>query len=343
MASRSEENLYCPVCHGIFQDPVLLSCCHSFCKVCVQTWWAQTAAPKCPLCKSRSLQRDPPLNLALKNLCEAFLQERAQRRVSAGSADLCSLHSETLRLFCLDHQQPVCVICLHSNSHTSHSIRPVDEAALDFKEGLRELLKPLQERLEVLNDVKGNFDQTARNIEVQAQYTEKQIQDVFSMLQKLLQEEEQARLAAVREEKRQKSRKMKRKSEALSREIAALSDTVRATDEQLRAEDLSFLQNYRTAAQRVQRSLPDVPEPTAGALIETTKHLNNLHVNILDSVKKKVSSTLNPQTADPEPAAGVSLEDNLSRLRVGERRPRYGPNWRRPAQSGAASLKDCRT
>ncbi|CAI5670150.1 unnamed protein product [Oreochromis niloticus] len=102
MASRSEEDLCCPVCREVFSDPVLLSCSHSFCKDCLKTWWRERPTHECPVCKEISLY-DPPLNRALKNLCESFLQERDQRASEA----LCSLHSEKLKLFCLDHQQPV--------------------------------------------------------------------------------------------------------------------------------------------------------------------------------------------------------------------------------------------
>ncbi|KAJ4920393.1 hypothetical protein JOQ06_024541, partial [Pogonophryne albipinna] len=64
----------------VFRDPVILSCCHSFCKACLQNWWD-----------------------GKENLCETFLLERDQRSPEA----LCSLHSEKLKLFCLDHQQPI--------------------------------------------------------------------------------------------------------------------------------------------------------------------------------------------------------------------------------------------
>ncbi|KAI4892829.1 hypothetical protein NFI96_005957, partial [Prochilodus magdalenae] len=46
-------------------------------------------------------------NLALKNLCEGFLQDGHQR-ASTEPEHICSEHSEELRLFCLDDLQPVC-------------------------------------------------------------------------------------------------------------------------------------------------------------------------------------------------------------------------------------------
>ncbi|XP_022620451.1 tripartite motif-containing protein 35-like [Seriola dumerili] len=285
MASRPEEDLHCPVCHEIFQEPVLLSCSHSLCRACLWTWWTQKYL-LCPVCKTRSLQSDPPRNLALRNLCEHFLREKTERP-SAGSASVCSLHSEELRLFCLDHLQLVCVVCLHSETHKNHSFSPINEAARDYKGILRELLKPLQEKMELFTDIKGNFDQTAKDVEVQAQDTERQIKDAISMLQTFLKKEEQERMEALSKEKLQKTKMLKRESETLSKDTAALSDTIRATEEALRAEDISFLQRYKTAAQTVQSFPLNDPQPMSEALIDVDKHLNNLPFNILDSMKKE--------------------------------------------------------
>ncbi len=121
MASSAEYDYNCPVCCEIFKTPVILSCSHSVCKECLQQFWRTKKTQECPVCRRRSSKSNPPLNLALQNLCESFLKERNERR-SSGSEEICSLHSEKLNssVWRTNSLRVSCAL-LHKNTSITHS------------------------------------------------------------------------------------------------------------------------------------------------------------------------------------------------------------------------------
>uniref|UniRef100_A0A3B1IU57 E3 ubiquitin-protein ligase TRIM39-like n=1 Tax=Astyanax mexicanus TaxID=7994 RepID=A0A3B1IU57_ASTMX len=302
----SEQELSCPVCCEIFRDPVVLSCSHSVCRTCLQQFWKTKGSQECPVCRRRSSKGEPPCNLVLKNVCEAFLESRSQRS-SAGSEGVCSLHNEKLKLFCLDDQQPVCLVCQTSKNHKTHDCCPIDEAVTDCKTKLQTALEPLQKNLKVLEEAKRDCDQTAAHIKTQTQHTERQIKQEFEKLHQFLRDEEAVRIAALKEEEEQKNQMIRRKIEEMNEEISSLSDTIRNIEKEMKAEDIQFLQFYIF---RVQRS-PKHPEKTSGALINVAKHLSNLKFRVWEKMQEIIQYTpvtLDPNTAHPK----LHLSDDLT-------------------------------
>ncbi|XP_072313397.1 zinc-binding protein A33-like [Eucyclogobius newberryi] len=312
MASRLEEDLTCPICHDLFRDPVLLSCSHSFCKVCLENWWEDKPIKTCPVCTRRSSKDFPPLNLAMRNLLQTYVEQRDQD----AAEPLCSLHSEKLRLFCLDHQQLVCLVCRDSRTHKDHRFSPIEEAASDLRE---ELQTSMQDKLQVLTEKKEQYEEAADHITAQAKHTEKQIQHQFEKLHQFLLEEEKSRMKDLRKEEEQKTQNMKDKIVSVSREIETVSKTMTETEEQLRATDTSFLLHHKSIAERVQRCpLVEELKIKADSLINQAKHLGNLSFNIWTNMKRLVQFypvILDPNRAGPE----LILSEDLSSVKCGKK------------------------
>uniref|UniRef100_A0A8C6SQA5 Uncharacterized protein n=1 Tax=Neogobius melanostomus TaxID=47308 RepID=A0A8C6SQA5_9GOBI len=296
------EDLTCLICQDIFKEPVVLSCSHSFCKDCLRSWWREKPTRECPVCMRRSSKSDPPRNLALRNLCEAYVQQREQK---TPEEQVCRVHSERLKLFCLTDQQLLCLVCRDSAAHRNHSCKPIEEVMKDLREKLRKCLEPLTKNLQTAKEVQMEFDLSLAHIKNQFHQTERQIEAEFMKLHQFLIEEEEFRMKALREEEEQKTQRMKDKMAAVSREIEALSESIRATEEQLRAPDVSFLLQYKAAVERVQRCPLMEEEPQLGPEALIDQKLVQFTPIILD-----------PNTAHPE----LSLSDDLMSVRGGEER-----------------------
>ncbi|XP_054616665.1 zinc finger protein RFP isoform X2 [Dunckerocampus dactyliophorus] len=148
--SLPEEDLTCPICHEIFEDPVVLSCSHSFCRRCQERCW-DARLRECPVCRKKASKSSHFPNLALRNICEAVQARRDMEAVEERM--MCHLHREKYKLFCLVDKEPICVVCQCSKAHKTHQCSPVEEAALDCKEKLNASLESLQDKVDNLKKI----------------------------------------------------------------------------------------------------------------------------------------------------------------------------------------------
>uniref|UniRef100_UPI0037E79B71 nuclear factor 7, brain-like n=1 Tax=Semicossyphus pulcher TaxID=241346 RepID=UPI0037E79B71 len=325
-----ESFLSCHVCSETFRDPVSLNCNHSFCSSCLKKFWEQTQNKNCPFCKRKSSKQDPGVNFTLKDLADSFAgrqkaglseTEKGEKKVEV----VCTKHQEEPKLFCKDEDRAVCTVCDPSHN-VGHKVVPVEQAVSDLKEQLKSDLKSLQDKRDKYKQVEKTYNEVTQHSKKQLSSTERQIRGEFNKLHQFLREEEESRLAALREEEEQKGKTVSREMRRIQEQISSLSDSISAVEEELQKHNVPFLSSYKhtQTRARVQCSESD-PQLVSGALIDVAKHLGNLSFRVWEKMKDRVHFSpviLDPNTANP----WLHLSGDLSSVRHGDTKQQLPEN-----------------
>ncbi|KAM6967848.1 zinc-binding protein A33-like [Aplochiton taeniatus] len=320
-----QEDLTCPVCRDLFNDPVLLSCSHSFCKECLNKAWLQ-GVNKCPVCRKNCKGETPIPNRALNSACESFQKEKGWRTPSVASPDNhCNIHNLELQLYCIKDEEPVCVECV--TLHRTHELLPLNKGAPYCKEELNIKVNILEEKVELYKKMKNKFTNTVQFIKSQAGQAEKLIKAEFERLHNVLYTEEALRLKALADEEEDKSVTMEDKISTLTRELVILTDLIQTLKREMGGEDLDFLKNFQKLKTKAQWPKDD-PEYPKNCLLNMGKHVGSLGSNIWKKMQSHVSLfpvVLDPNTASP----WLSMNPQLTSIQEGLEREVFPDNSER--------------
>ncbi|TNM96834.1 hypothetical protein fugu_014990 [Takifugu bimaculatus] len=255
MATRCtqlDNDLACPICGHILCEPVLLICRHRFCKACLlDSWGIQNSGEShyCPVCWQSSSMDQMVVNTVLQRSCESFRESSCRNDPMA-----CKEHGEKLTLFCLEDLEPICGLCGKSAAHTGHRLYPIREGAHDCKTIL----------------IKGNGLLSKMSLQNQTEHAETQIREEFQALHHFLNEQEAARISALRDERELKDLMINQQIEEMNDEILSLCDTIRTVEQEMNAQDVPFLKQQ--AVSSCQRISPRCRTPPNCSSCQTTQN-----------------------------------------------------------------------
>uniref|UniRef100_A0A3Q2G0H6 Uncharacterized protein n=1 Tax=Cyprinodon variegatus TaxID=28743 RepID=A0A3Q2G0H6_CYPVA len=136
-----QDKLCCSICLDLMKDPATIPCGHSYCMNCIRSHWDaedQKKVQSCPQCR----QTFRPRPVLVKNTVLAYLMEdlkktRLQPPAGDGCAssafekhklvkpsrrlqeNICSHHSEVMKIFCRTDQHCICYMC-SLDEHKGH-------------------------------------------------------------------------------------------------------------------------------------------------------------------------------------------------------------------------------
>ncbi|XP_053130522.1 E3 ubiquitin-protein ligase TRIM13 isoform X2 [Hemicordylus capensis] len=143
-----EEDLTCPICCSLFDDPRALPCSHNFCKKCLEgilegnarnMIWRQPLF-KCPTCRKETTVtgvNNLQVNYSLKGIVEKYNKIKVTTKIP-----LCKVHSgQPLNIFCQTDTHLICGICATRGDHIKHVFCSVEDAYLQEKLAFETLFK----------------------------------------------------------------------------------------------------------------------------------------------------------------------------------------------------------
>ncbi|CAG05781.1 unnamed protein product, partial [Tetraodon nigroviridis] len=144
-----EEELTCPICCGLFEDPRVLLCSHSFCKKCLEGLLEGGRGPafrapfKCPTCRketphsgANSLQ----INYSLRGIVEKYSRIKVLPKMSE-----CKHHcGQPLNIFCATDLKLICGFCATTDDHRGHQFCSMEEAYGREKEAFDDLCQKVE-------------------------------------------------------------------------------------------------------------------------------------------------------------------------------------------------------
>ncbi|XP_060615927.2 nuclear factor 7, brain-like [Anolis sagrei] len=257
MASSLEEDLVCPICLSLFQDPHMLSCGHNFCLACLKGCLSLGApgAP-CPECRLPFQMRDLVRNRALANVARKVRRLERDQGLGAlpGEGDFCEEHDEPLKLFCLQDQLPICVICRDLPRHRRHRFLPTKDAVQDAQGKLKPYLKLLKRNLASITRDESLQEKEITTLESLTEDILKDISKGFEVLHQTLHEKEQSFKKIVQGMKEENLKEMKTALASLEEDRASQAETLSNIKAALVTTDhIAFLKDFKNLMDKVQK------------------------------------------------------------------------------------------
>uniref|UniRef100_A0A8D2JJF6 Uncharacterized protein n=1 Tax=Varanus komodoensis TaxID=61221 RepID=A0A8D2JJF6_VARKO len=269
------EEATCSICLDYFMDPLMVAeCGHNFCRACLSQYSGESDVK--------------------------LIGQGVQRTEGVeGKGQVCEKHQEPLKLFCRDHEAPICVVCDRAKEHKDHQVVPLEEASQEYQDQILSRLDMLRKEREKILAYKADTEK--ENQDLLASKERQRTVDLFRQLHQFLAIQEELLLAQMDEVKQGIAKKREEHMAVLTWEISSLESLIQELEEKCQQPAGELQVNLVFFSTRSEKEPFENP---AAFPLELKWKLWDFRdtIPILEGVIKKFKAnvTLDPITAHPQ-------------------------------------------
>ncbi|XP_040843458.1 E3 ubiquitin-protein ligase TRIM31-like [Ochotona curzoniae] len=261
-----QQEVTCPICLDILQDPVTIGCGHNFCHVCITKHMdASREFFKCPLCNSSMKNDAYAPNWQLENLAKKIESLDPSEMQPREEQQRCPTHGKVIQYYCKADGELLCVVCLDSKEHKFHKTSTVEEAAQHHQEQIWRHLEVLEQKEKELLHSKIQGEDKITNFMDLVESEEQRIHTEFKHHQEILEVEKNLSLSYIKWLEKEGNRECKCYIIATRAQLSLLKDLKDFLKAKQQMQPVELLQNIKGTMHRCEamqfqfHSLPVIP------------------------------------------------------------------------------------
>ncbi|CAO2636279.1 E3 ubiquitin-protein ligase TRIM31 [Lemmus lemmus] len=297
-ASKLLEDMTCPICMEILQDPVTIDCGHNFCLQCINQVGKTTENLQCPLCKLPVNKNTFRPNKLLASIAENIQTMDPAEFQPEEEEPRCRKHKEKFHYFCEEDGEFLCLLCRDSRVHKTHEVTLIDEAAQNYKVQIETEVQDLGQKDKEIIKEKTEGEGAIQVFRAQVHLEKLKILEEFKHVRQRLEEEERFLLSRLSWLEKEGVMQIELYVSVTEGQLNTLRKLTESLKNRLQVSSMELLEDIKDILKRSKEFKFYNPTPVPMNLEIKMSEAKARHESIIESLKKLTDNLKTEQKKD---------------------------------------------